>query len=117
MTLCEARLFEAADSSHRARRLTPRPCPSAPGNASGAIGSCVGQPTRGRGVLCLHPVFPRRRRFPRTSRVFSTRLFFVERATYAYCLRKFCYNVNNFLKEKLQFAERLRSLRDQKGLS
>jgi transcriptional regulator with XRE-family HTH domain len=32
-------------------------------------------------------------------------------------LRKFSYNVNIFLKEKLQFAERLRALRDQKGLS
>ena len=32
-------------------------------------------------------------------------------------LRKFSYNVNIFLKEKLQFAERLRSLRDQRGLS
>ena len=33
------------------------------------------------------------------------------------CLRKFSYNVNLFLKEKLQFSERLRSLRDKQGLS
>ena len=32
-------------------------------------------------------------------------------------LRKFSYNVNNYLKEKLQFAERLRSLQDQHGLT
>jgi transcriptional regulator with XRE-family HTH domain len=32
-------------------------------------------------------------------------------------LRKFSYNVNTFLKEKLQFAERLRFLRDQRGIS
>jgi transcriptional regulator with XRE-family HTH domain len=32
-------------------------------------------------------------------------------------LRKFSYNVNNFLKDKLQFAERLRSLRDQRELN
>jgi transcriptional regulator with XRE-family HTH domain len=32
-------------------------------------------------------------------------------------LRNFSYNVNIFLKEKLQFAERLRFLRDQRDLS
>jgi transcriptional regulator with XRE-family HTH domain len=32
-------------------------------------------------------------------------------------LRKFTYIVNTFLKKKLQFAERLRFLRDQKELS
>jgi len=32
-------------------------------------------------------------------------------------LRKFSYNVNKFLKEKLQFAERLRTLRDQQSLT
>ena len=33
------------------------------------------------------------------------------------CLRKIAYSVKAFLKEKLQFAERLRSLRDEKGLN
>ena len=33
------------------------------------------------------------------------------------CLRKFCYIVNTFLKKKLQFAERLRFLRDQREIS
>ena len=32
-------------------------------------------------------------------------------------LRKISYNVNLFLKEKLQFAERLRALRDQRELN
>lgn len=32
-------------------------------------------------------------------------------------LRNLYYRVNTFLKQKLQFAERLRQLRDQKGLS
>lgn len=32
-------------------------------------------------------------------------------------LRKFSYNVNTFLKKKLQFAQRLKSLIDERGLS
>ena len=32
-------------------------------------------------------------------------------------LRKISYSVNTFLKQKLQFAERLRFLRDKRGLS
>ncbi len=48
----------------------------------------------------------------------SFRLAFPFRsAQHETCLRKFSYNVNLFLKEKLQFSERLRALRDKQGLT
>jgi len=44
-------------------------------------------------------------------------LFFDETRNMQEYLLKISYNVNTFLKQKLQFAERLRFLRDKRGLS
>jgi len=44
-------------------------------------------------------------------------LFFDETRNMQELLRKISYSVNTFLKQKLQFAERLRFLRDKRGLS
>jgi transcriptional regulator with XRE-family HTH domain len=59
----------------------------------------------------LHPSF-----WPFRHRLFRLAFHF-QNPQHGKLLRNFSYSVNTFLKEKLQFAERLRSLRDERNLT